>query len=200
MSFLSRIAFNLSYFLRPPWDTGVTPPELLVFLKDLPVGRAIDLGCGTGTNVITLARLGWRVTGVDLASKAIDKAREKVKLAGVDVELRVGDVTRLDGIGGPFNFALDLGCFHGLSEKEKGAYLRQIDRILAPGGIWFMYAFLRPPGEISPPGLSPVELERITTRFVLRSRIDGRERGKRSSAYFVFEKLTTDNWKPNTGN
>jgi SAM-dependent methyltransferase len=187
MSFLSRIAFNLSYFVHPPWDTGVTPPELLAFLKDTPAGRAIDLGCGTGTNVITLARLGWQVTGVDLASRAIDKAREKVKLAGVEADLRVGDVTRLDGVTGPFNFVLDLGCFHGLSEKEKGDYLRQIDRILAPGGTWFMYAFLRPPRDVSPPGISPVDLERITTRFVLRSRIDGRDRGDRSSAYFIFE-------------
>lgn len=188
MSFLSRIAFNLWYFRRPPWDSGLTPPELLVFLKEHPAGRAIDLGCGTGTNVITLARLGWQVTGVDFASRAVAQARKKVKQAGVSADLRVGDVTHLDGITGPFNFVLDLGCFHSLSEKEKGDYLRQIDRILAPGGIWFMYAFLRPPGEVSPPGLSPVDLERISARFVLRSRIDGFERGRRPSAYFIFEK------------
>jgi SAM-dependent methyltransferase len=192
MSFLSRIAFNLCYFRRPPWDSGVTPPELLNFLKDRPMGRAIDLGCGTGTNVITLARFGWQVTGVDFASRAIDQARKKVKKAGVNADLRVGDVTCLDGIGGPFSFALDLGCFHGLAGKEKGAYLRQIDRILAPGGTWFMYAFLRPPGDSSPPGLSPVDLERISARFVLRSRLDGFERGSRPSAYFIFEKLTTE--------
>ena len=187
MSFFSRIAFNLWYFIHPPWDTGLTPPELLAFLKDTPAGRAIDLGCGTGTNVITLARLGWQVTGVDLASRAIDKARKKAKLAGAEADLRVGDVTRLDGVSGPFNFVLDLGCFHGLTEKEKGDYFRQINRILAPGGTWFMYAFLLPPRDVSPPGLSPVDLERITARFVLRSRIDGRDRGDRSSAYFIFE-------------
>ena len=193
MSILSRIVFNLWYFRRPPWDSGRTPPELLAFLKERPADRAIDLGCGTGTNVITLARLGWQVTGVDFASRAIDQARKKLKQAGVGADLRVGDVTRLDGIDGPFSFVLDLGCFHGLTEKEKGAYLRQIDRILAPGGSWFIYAFLRPPQDVSPPGLSSVDLERITTRFILRTRIDGRERGKRPSAYFIFEQLITDN-------
>jgi ubiquinone/menaquinone biosynthesis C-methylase UbiE len=187
MSFLSRIAFNLWYFRRPPWDSGVTPPELLDFLKDCPAGRAIDLGCGTGTNVITLSRLGWQVTGVDFASRAIAQARKKLTQAGLSAELRVGDVTRLDGIDGPFNFALDLGCFHGLADKEKGDYLRQIERILAPGGTWFMYAFLSPPGELSPPGLSPVDLERLSARFMFRSRIDGLERGRRPSAYFMFE-------------
>jgi ubiquinone/menaquinone biosynthesis C-methylase UbiE len=193
MSFLSRIAFTLRYFRRPPWDSGLTPPELLAFLKEHPAGRAIDLGCGTGTNVITLARLGWQVTGVDFASRAIDQAQKKIKQAGVSADLRVGDVTRLDGIDGPFSLVLDLGCFHGLTEKEKGAYLRQLDRILAPGGSWFIYAFLRPPQDLSSPGLSSVDLERISARFVLRSRIDGCERGKHPSAYFIFEKLITDN-------
>jgi SAM-dependent methyltransferase len=193
MSFLSRIAFNFWYFIHPPWDTDVTPPELFDFLKNTPAGRAIDLGCGTGTNVITLARLDWQVTGVDFASRAIDQAKKKIKQAGVSAILRVGDVTRLDGIAGPFSLVLDLGCFHGLTEKERGAYLRQIDQILAPGGTWFIYAFLRLPLDVSPPGLSPIDLERISARFVLRSRIDGRERGKRLSAYFIFEKLTIDN-------
>ena len=156
MSFLSRIAFNFWYFLRPPWDSGITPPELLAFLKGHPAGRAIDLG-------------------------------RKVRQAGVHVDLRVGDVTRLDGVDGPFSFVLDLGGFHSLSEKERGDYLRQIDRILAPGGTWFMYAFLRPPQDVSPPGLSPVDLERIAARFVLRSRSDGFERGSHPSAYFIFE-------------
>jgi SAM-dependent methyltransferase len=192
MSFLSRIAFNFWYLRRPPWDSGITPPELLDFLKDHPAGRAIDLGCGTGTNVITLARLGWQVTGVDFATRAIEQARQKVKKAGVNADLRVGDVTSLDGVVGPFSFALDLGCFHSLSDREKEAYLHQIDRILAPGGTWFIYAFLRPPGDSSPPGLSPLDLERISARFVLRSRLDGFERGRRPSAYFIFEKLTTE--------
>jgi SAM-dependent methyltransferase len=188
MSFLNRIAFNLWYFRCPPWDSGITPPELLDFLKGRSAGCVIDLGCGTGTNVITLAHLGWQVTGVDFASRAIGQARKKAKQAGVSVDLRIGDVTRLDDIDGPFSFVLDLGCFHGLTEKERGDYLRQIDRILTPGGTWFMYAFLRLRQEVSPPGLSPVDLDRLSACFALRSRTDGFERGSRPSAYFIFEK------------
>ncbi len=185
---LSRIAFNLWYFFHPPWDSGISPPELLAFLGNLPAGRAIDLGCGTGTNLITLARLGWQVTGVDYALRAIHEARKKMRLAGVAADLRVGDVTRLDGITGPFDLALDLGCFHGLTEPGRQAYLAQLDRILAPGGIWFLYAFLRPEGELAPPGLSSVDLARISARYSLRSRLDGFERGQRPSAYFIFER------------
>ncbi|HZD55845.1 MAG TPA: class I SAM-dependent methyltransferase, partial [Anaerolineales bacterium] len=71
MKILRRIFFNLWYYREPPWDTGISPPELLAFIESHPAGQALDLGCGTGTNVITLARNGWQVTGVDFAPRAI---------------------------------------------------------------------------------------------------------------------------------
>jgi SAM-dependent methyltransferase len=49
---------------------------------DLPPGRAIDLACGEGRNAIWLAGSGWRVTGVDFAQAALDKAATLA--AGVD--------------------------------------------------------------------------------------------------------------------
>jgi cyclopropane fatty-acyl-phospholipid synthase-like methyltransferase len=190
MSFLRRLMFSFWYFRRPPWDSGITPPELLEYLKSrLEAGRAIDLGCGTGTNAITLARMGWQVTGVDFVPKAIDLAKRKARKAGVNVDLRVGDVTRLDGINGPFDFALDLGCYHSLMQDERSAYLRQLDRLLARGGTWFIYTFLRPNEDSPGVGLSPDDLEQIQAHFQLRSRSNGFDRGDRPSAYFIFDKL-----------
>jgi cyclopropane fatty-acyl-phospholipid synthase-like methyltransferase len=183
MSFTRRLAFILSYFRRPRWDSGVTPPELLAFLKGRPPGRAIDLGCGTGTNVITLAKLGWQVTGVDFVPSAIAQARRKAKQAGVRAALQVGDVTRLEGIRGPFDFALDLGCLHGLEPDEKAAYLRRLDEILTPGGYWLLYGFLAP----HTPGLTEFDLERMQARFRLVSREEGEFRG-RKSAYWLWQK------------
>src|SRR5881296_1344749 len=49
---------------RPPWDTGITPPEVERFVASHAPGRAIDLGCGTGTNAVYLARHGWSAVGV----------------------------------------------------------------------------------------------------------------------------------------
>ncbi len=174
-------------FGRPPWDSGTSPPELLDYLAAHPPGRAIDLGCGTGTNVITLARHGWQVIGVDFVPQAVRRARQKAQAAGVQAELRLGDVTRLDDLAGPYDLALDIGCFHSLPNKED--YLHQLERLLAPGGHWLLYAFFRPPAVPIGPGLVAADLDRILARgFRLLSRTDGTDRRGRPSAWFLFQK------------
>ena len=57
------------------------PPSDLIDLAEGPAaltpGRALDLGCGTGTDSIYLAQHGWDVTGVDMVPRALDIARRK---------------------------------------------------------------------------------------------------------------------------
>ncbi|MEW5938779.1 MAG: class I SAM-dependent methyltransferase [Chloroflexota bacterium] len=193
---LRRFRFFLSYFGRPPWDSGLTPPELYEYLRAHPPGRAIDLGCGTGTNVLALAQGGWQVVGVDFVPRAVKLAKQKIKKADLHADLRVGDVTRLDGIAGPFDLALDIGCFHGVDDKA--AYLSELTRLLAPGGHWLLYAFFRPPAlrqtqdNASPPsgpGLVEADLTLIHARgFSLLSRADGFDKKNRPSAWFLFQR------------
>lgn len=185
MDVFRRWSFLFSYFRRPPWDSGVTPPELLSFLEGRSPGRAIDLGCGTGTNVITLASYGWQATGIDFVPVAIKQARQKARQAGVTADFITGDVTRLDRLSGPYDLALDIGCFHSLSERGKKEYLCAVDRLLAPGGIWFLYGFLT---EFAPPGIFPSDLDAIRGLFRLISYQEGFDRGGRASAYFTLQK------------
>lgn len=189
MNLLQRLHFSLRYFGRPPWDTGISPPELLEFIAAHPPGRALDLGCGTGTNLITLAQAGWSVTGVDFAPRAITLARRKTRAAKLQANLRVGDVTRLDGIDGPFDLALDMGCFHNIGDRA--AYLRELDRLLAPGGFWLLYAFVQAPaldGPGSSFGLGEADLELIRQHLTPVHRRDGSDRGSRPSAWFLYQK------------
>ncbi|HLO32510.1 MAG TPA: class I SAM-dependent methyltransferase [Anaerolineales bacterium] len=183
-----RLLFHYWYFGQPPWDTGVSPPELLEFLQKHKPGRVIDIGCGTGTNVITLARAGWRVTGVDFAPRAIKLAKQKLAQAGVRAELSVRDATKLEGIDGPFDFAFDLGCFHTIPHPGKTKYLEQLDRILAPNGFWLMYGFLKSETPDTRPGLTQAEISLLASRLTLLSRQDGYDQRERISAWFLFQK------------
>ena len=187
-----RLTFNFWYFRKPPWDSGISPPELLEFIQNHPAGKAIDLGCGTGTNAITLARAGWQVTGVDFAPRAIRMAGKKIKQAGIQADLRVGDVTKLKDISGPFDLALDIGCFHGLPQQGKQDYLSQLDRLLAPNGFWLMYGFFRPAPHHSPPGLVEADMDLISSQLTLLSRRDGFDKRERPSAWFLFQKPLSD--------
>lgn len=186
MSFFRRLAFNLWYFRKPPWDSGITPPELFEFIQSHPAGRAIDLGCGTGTNIVTLAKTGWQVTGIDFASRAIQIAKRKLKQQNSKAQLLVGDVTNFK-TDSQFDLALDLGCFHSL--ENKADYLTQLDKILAPNGFWLMYGFFKPAANPSAPGLVDSDLNLISAQaLTLLSRKDGFDKRERPSAWFLFQK------------
>lgn len=81
---------------RPVWDVPIQP-ELRATIEGaaaLPAGRALDLGCGTSTNVVYLAQHGWEATGVDFSATAIRLARKSA--AGiVGTRFVEGDVTKL---------------------------------------------------------------------------------------------------------
>ncbi len=185
---MKRFFFNLRYFRKnTPWDSGISPPELLDFIETHPPGRAIDLGCGTGTNVITLAQHGWQVSGVDFASRAIKIAQKKVKRTKVKAELYVGDVTKLRDIHGKFDLVLDMGCFHNLEDK-KVDYLNRLDEILAPKGFWLLYAhLLSEEHRDTRHGLSNSEIEMVATRFNLISRKNSFTKMGRNAVWALFQ-------------
>ncbi len=175
------------YFRKPSWDTGISPPELLEFIAAHPPGRALDLGCGTGTNLIALAKNGWQATGIDFAYRAIRQARQKASRAGVQVDLHIGDVTWLEGISAPFDLILDIGCFHNLGASQRKAYIDNLERYLAPGGSFLLYAFFRSPGE-SQRGIQAGDIETLCSRLRLVNRKDGSERGRLPSTWLTFQR------------
>jgi cyclopropane fatty-acyl-phospholipid synthase-like methyltransferase len=185
---LRKLFFNLAYLHHPVWDTGVSPQELLDFIDTHPAGRALDMGCGTGTNVVTLAKHGWKVTGVDFTPRAIRQAKQKARLSGVQVTLRRDDVTRLPGLSGEFDLILDMGCYHSLSEDSHRAYLDNIDRLLASDGTLLLYMFIKSLPAAPGPGVTEEGIEYIGQRLEIARRKDGTERGIRPSAWLTIHK------------
>jgi cyclopropane fatty-acyl-phospholipid synthase-like methyltransferase len=185
---LRKMFFNLAYLQRPIWDTGVSPPELLDFIAAHPPGKALDMGCGTGTNVISLAKNGWQVTGVDFTRRAIRRARQKARDNRVTVELRVDDVTHLKDIQGKFDLILDMGCFHSLPDAKRPAYIDNISRLLAETGTFLLYTFIKNAPDGVSPGVAEDDIQFIDRKLRIATRKDSTERGIRPSAWLTIEK------------
>jgi ubiquinone/menaquinone biosynthesis C-methylase UbiE len=128
----------------------------------LAAGSALDIGCGTGDSSVYLATHGWQVTGVDYVSKPLDAARAKAAAAGVTVDFRQADATRLESVGSGFALIVDNGCLHGMSADDRDAYVRGVGAVTAPGGHLLIVAF-PPGGSFGVPGIAPDEVRR---RFV----------------------------------
>jgi SAM-dependent methyltransferase len=191
MSWLRHFYFKLLYFRKPPWDTQVSPPELMEFIAQYPPGRALDLGCGTGTNLISLAKYGWQATGVDYVGRALQQAKKKAQMAGITIDFQFGDVTKLKNITGVFDLVLDIGCFHSLDADEKRAYIHNLERLTTPGSIYLMYGFFRE-ADSKGPGLRNSDLSGIEIIFDLINREEGIDRGQRPSVWVTYQRKSTD--------
>jgi cyclopropane fatty-acyl-phospholipid synthase-like methyltransferase len=160
------VFFRAAYlFGFKPWDSGVSPPELVAVVEGpdrLAPGKALDLGCGTGTNCVYLAQHGWDVTGVDFVPRAIGAARRKAAAAKVAPRLLVGDVTRLSelGVGTGYGLLFDLGCFHSIPDARRDAYVSAATAAADPGATMLMFCFIRPaqPSRMAPRGVAPGEV------------------------------------------
>lgn len=143
-----RLGYGLAYRLGyRPWEgyrqAVATSVDTLLDREEsdrtLPLGRALDLGCGRGQYTPELARRGWEAVGIDVVPQAVDEARQK----GHDgVTYVVGDVTDLPSAGlGTFDFFLDVGCFQGFDADRRAAEGRGVTRLANPGATLLILAF-----------------------------------------------------------
>jgi len=145
---------------RPPWDTGQPSAELVRVIEagKLPGTDLLEMGCGTGTNAVELARRGYRVTAVDLVDLAVRLGRQKAVQAGVKVDFRSGDITEA-ALGGPYDVLFDLGLYHGIRDRDLSGFLSAVIRVSRRGTRWLSLAGNAQ--EITPSGPPVVTQEEI---------------------------------------
>lgn len=192
---LSRFFYWYAYLRgRPPWDTGISPPELVQVVEGdqaLPAGTVLDLGCGTGTNCIYLAQHGWDVSGVDFTARALEHASEKAARAGVMVKFYRGDVTRLGDLPlrGPFDLLFDLGCFHSLPPQGRAAYAQGVANLSKPGTLLLLYAFVPRKLRGRMVGATPDEIKDVLSGSFTCEQIDwGKDTPGTGSAWYSFRR------------
>ena len=99
----------------------------------LSPGRALDLGCGEGADVVWLARQGWDATGVDISPTAVRRAAAAAEERGVGDRTRfvVADLAELPAGA----YALVTASFlHSPVELARQDILRRAAERVAPGG------------------------------------------------------------------
>src|SRR5258705_11660418 len=150
-----------------PLEAVTTPPAAELVRRASPRAgqRVLDVACGTGVVAVTAARLGARVTGLDLTPELLERARENARIAGVDIEWHQGDVEKL-----PFGdaaFDVVLSQFGHIFAPRPEVAIGEMLRVLKPGGTiafstWppelfvgrmfgLVARYMPPP----PPGVSP---------------------------------------------
>ena len=185
---MAKIDFTKRYELiyqisKPRWDTGSVPAQVAQLASHQGKTRnVIDLGCGTGTHSIYLAQQGFSVIGVDISPTAIMRAQKKASQAGVKPKFIVHDVTRLDFLKGPFEIALDVGCFHGMNAAAQQRYSLELTQLMQPGNtllIWGMDP--RPLGLVS---LTPDEVEKAFMPGFRLERVEADQINQRQGKWY----------------
>jgi len=138
-----------------PWDTGEADEHLVAFVSGSGVvaGPALEVGCGTGTNALWLARRGFDVLGIDVSPLAVDQARGRLPAPAPRCRFEVHDFLGAPPAGS-FSLVFDRGCFHVFDDAEDRArFAARVAEVLAPDGVWLslMGSTEGPPREVGPP-------------------------------------------------
>ncbi len=161
-SLFYRFAYR---FGTPRWDSPEHRPELEELARNHRSGRALDIGCGTGSDALYLASQGWDVVGVDFVPQAIASARGRALARGSTARFVAGDASRLReaGIAGPFDLIVDIGCYHSIPDRFRDAYATEVAAVARTGADFYLAGIDDPPVSwrlLGARGVDAVELRR----------------------------------------
>jgi SAM-dependent methyltransferase len=129
--------------LYDPWSASVVE-DVAFYLEEArrSGGPVVELGVGTGRIAVPIAADGIRVIGVDSSRGMLDICARRAALAGVDVDLRVGDLReppvreRVPLVICPFRSLL-----HMHTDEDRRRALRSVRELLVPGGRFVFDVF-----------------------------------------------------------
>ena len=117
---------------------GAPSPHLVAELTGLPVGTALDAGCGTGADAVWLARQGWEVTAVDVSATAVGQAERLATDHAPDAAARISWVVAdLTTWQPPRHYDLVVSQYVH-PDVPFGEFVACLARAVAPGGTLFV--------------------------------------------------------------
>ncbi len=135
--------------LAPDYDAMTTfekrfiheEPFFRLLVQRYRIETALDAGCGTGFHSILLARLGVRVTAVDISPRMLQELARHTSGLGLDIRTVQAQFSELPArVAGPYDALFSMGntLAHLLTREDLRGALDAFARLLAPGGILFV--------------------------------------------------------------
>ena len=153
-------SFESAYAGTPPWDIGRPQPAIIRLAETGQItGWVLDVGCGTGENLLYLAERGFVAMGIDGAPTAIKKARAKAKRRGLNAQFEVADALNLSIPTRQFDTVIDSGLFHVFSDEDRARFRDSLGRVIRLGGVYFLMCFSdQQPGDWGPRRVTQAEI------------------------------------------
>lgn len=136
--------FDAAYKGRPPWDIGRPQPAFVELANAGQIrGAVLDVGCGTGETTLEMAERGHEAWGIDISPNAIDQAKAKARLRGLEdaTVFLVGNALEIEHLNRTFDTVIDCGLFHVFSDPEREVYAQQLAHVLKEGGLLHILCF-----------------------------------------------------------
>lgn len=106
-----------------------------------PGKRLLEVGFGTGTDLLQFARGGAIVTGLDLTPRSIEIARRRFEVHGLNGEFTIGDAENLSFPDASFDVVYSFGVLHHTPDTHRA--IRELYRVLKPGGVAIVMLYHR---------------------------------------------------------
>ncbi|HEX9319745.1 MAG TPA: class I SAM-dependent methyltransferase [Nitrososphaeraceae archaeon] len=128
---------------KMPWFNENLDADLEEELEKrrIRTGMILDLGTGPATQAVQLCRRGLSVTGSDISSAAIQRAKKTYVKDFSNIRFVVDDILDSKFANDEFNYIFDRGCFHVMPPEMRSTYVGEIKRILDKNGFLFLKCF-----------------------------------------------------------
>jgi SAM-dependent methyltransferase len=120
-------------------DFGAGPPALVRFLEKLSHAEEelVEIGCGGGLLAIEMVRRGRRVLGIDVSARILEEARHRAA-AATGLTLARTEGTEIPAPDASADFAYSVQVLEHLHPDDVAAHLREVHRVLKPGGRYWL--------------------------------------------------------------
>jgi 2-polyprenyl-3-methyl-5-hydroxy-6-metoxy-1,4-benzoquinol methylase len=135
-----------------PWFSSRLDRDIEKAISNLKIikGTALDIGTGPGTQAIALAKLGFKVTAIDISETAVEKAGLRAFEKKAKVKF-IRDNILNSKLVERFNFVIDRGCFHVIAPPKRKNYVSVVHNLVKARGYLFLKCF----SHKEPPGRGP---------------------------------------------